>query len=80
MRVPLGPGLFGPVSADYVSFVNKSVIGQSWHQVSVACVDQYVSDWCKAWPDVTVLALGFLDVVLGYVLWTKDCVTPGVYV
>ena len=76
---PVDPGLFGPVSADFVRFVNKSVIGQSWHEVSVASVDRYVSDWCDSRPDVTVLCLGFWDVVLGLVVWTKDCVTPGVY-
>ena len=76
---PLGKGLFGPVSADFVCVVNKSVAGQNWHEVCVSDVETYVSDWVEARPSVTVFCLGFWDVVVGHVVWRPEDVRPGVY-
>ena len=79
MEGPISHGLFGPVSCDFVRVVNKSVAGQSWHEISVAAVDQYVADWCDASPSVTVLALGVFDAIMGHVAWTAEAVRPGIY-
>ena len=58
---------------------NKSVAGQSWYEISVASLEEYVADWCECQPTVTVLCLGFWDVVLGKVAWTPESVRAGVY-
>ena len=79
MEGPLGPGLFGPMTGEFVRVINKSVVGQSWHEVSVASVDRYVADWCEARPSVTVVSLGFWDMVMGHMAWTPECATQGVF-
>ncbi|CAL4071610.1 unnamed protein product [Meganyctiphanes norvegica] len=75
---PIG-GLSGPFSTTYATLVNRSVIGQSWHEVAVVDVDSYVAEWCKAKPAVTVLGLGLWDIVMGNVAWTPQCATPGLF-
>ena len=76
---PISPGLFGPVSANFVSLTNLSEIGQSWYEVAIARVDHYVEAWCSAQPSVTVLGLGLWDLILGRIGWTPQCASNGVF-
>ena len=76
---PISNDIFGPVSAGFVKVINDSNIGQSWHEVSVVCADEYVRRWCDAEPKITVLCLGFWDIVMGHVAWTPESVSSGVY-
>ena len=76
---PIDTEPFGPVLADFVMVHNKSQPGQTWYEVCIGHVESYVADWCECQPAVTVLCLGFWDVVLGKVAWTPESVSRGVY-
>ena len=76
---PISAELYGPVMADFVLVTNMSKPGQSWYELSVASLEDYVAAWCDCQPSVTILCLGFWDVVLGKVAWTPESVSPGVY-
>ena len=80
MEGPLGPGkLCGPFQANFCPIINRSYPGQSFQEVVVASGEEYVSEWCTAKPDVTIVGLGLWDIILGHVAWTPECVKPGVY-
>ena len=79
MGGPISPDLYGPVTGDFINLVNMSYVGQSWKEVAVFDVDTYVSAWCKAKPQVTILGLGLWDVVMGECGWTPQCAKPANY-
>ena len=80
MEGPFSVGkLVGPFESKFCPIINRSYPGQSFEEIAIDSGEEYISEWCTVKPRVTVLGVGFWDVVLGNVVWTPECVKKGVF-